>query len=581
MSAQENSVRAPALHSLLVAGLLGALGCTATIDGASKLNPSEPAAATGSANTAGGGASVAGSSGGGTAGMAAAVAPFSPSEPALPRLTTAQYRNVIRDLFGPSVQIPELEPDQRPYSFSIIGASTTTVSEHGVDLYSQAAFGIAKAVFGDTALRQSVVGCAPQTPLDDTCLAQFIRDFGLRAWRRPVSDSELSRYQALAGNVGRTDPWQALQFVTAAVLQSPSFLYRVELGEADASAKSPSWLRYTGYEMASRLSFLLRNSFPDAELLAAAAHGDLASRDGVVAQATRLLNATGPTEIMLRALYSEYLDLPLLDKVKFPDVMDPNHTLGASMQSEVLEIVSRIGLREAGDMRTLFNTRSVAANQDLASLYGLPATTSTTLAPAELSADGPRAGILTTGALLTLNNRPNRTSPTIRGLFIRQRLLCGSVPPPPPGIPPIMEDDTGPPKTIREKLELHRTNPVCAACHNSMDPLGLGMEDFDQYGRFRTTYDTGQSVDAGGDVDGVAFSGAKQLGQLLSQDPRVTACLVKQLYRYGSARLETDGEQATLQDLDSAFGAQGYQLRPLLLTLVGSDGFRFTVKGAS
>jgi len=179
-----------------------------------------------------------------------------------------------------------------------------------------------------------------------------------------------------------------------------------------------------------------------------------------------------------------------------------------------------------------------------------------------------------------LNNRPNRTSPTIRGLFVRQRLLCGTVPPPPPGIPPIMEDDAGPPKTIREKLELHRTNPVCAACHTSMDPIGLGMEDFDQYGRFRTSYDTGQVVDAGGDVDGTAFTGAKQLGQLLSQDPRVTACLVKQLYRYGSARLETDGEAATLNDLDNAFGARGFQLRPLLLELVGSDGFRFTVEGA-
>jgi hypothetical protein len=572
MFAPQNPIVARAIWTLLLTGAWGAAGCTGTIDGASKSNAEQPATTGGSANTAVGG------SAGSTGGAAVSVAPFAPSEPALPRLTTAQYQNVIRDLFGPSIQVPELEPDQRPYSFSIIGASTTTVSEHGVDLYSQAAFGIAKAVFADTALRQTVVGCTPATPLDDACLGQFIHDFGLRAWRRPVTDSELTRYSALADSIGRTEPWAPLQFVTAAMLQSPSFLYRVELGAADAS--KPGWLGYTGYEMASRLSFLLRNSFPDADLLAAAARGDLGTKEGVVAQATRLLDATGPTETMLRSLYSEYLDLPLLDQVKFPDAMDPNHTLAASMRSEVLEIVSRVGLREAGDMRTLFNTRNVAVNQDLASLYGLPPTTSTTLAPAMLGADAPRAGILTTGALLTLNNRPNRTSPTIRGLFIRQRLLCGTVPPPPPGIPPIMEDDAGPPKTIREKLELHRTNPVCAACHNSMDPIGLGMEDFDQYGRFRTTYDTGQPVDSGGDVDGTAFSGAKQLGELLAKDPRVTACLVKQLYRYGSARLETEGEAATLEGLDDAFAAHGYQLRPLLLELVGSDGFRFTVEGA-
>jgi hypothetical protein len=332
--------------------------------------------------------------------------------------------------------------------------------------------------------------------------------------------------------------------------------------------------------MASRLSFLLRNSLPDSELFAAAASGELATLAGVQKQVTRLLDATEATETMLRALYAEYLDLPLLDKVEFPTSADPNKTLATSMKNEVLDLVSRIGLRESGDMRTLFNTRSTSVNTDLANLYGVSAPSGSSATPIELAADGPRAGILTTGALLTLNNRPNRTSPTIRGLFVRQRLLCGSVPPPPPGIPPIMEDDTGPPKTIREKLEKHRSNPTCAACHKFMDPIGLGMEDFDQYGRFRSSYDTGQAVDSGGDVDGKTFSGARQLGELLAQDPRVTACLVKQIYRYGSARLEAASEEATLKELDDGFAAHGYQLRPLLLELTASDGFRYTVEEA-
>ena len=563
---------ARAFAALFCSTLPTLAGCNAIIDGSSDVGAAPPDASAGS--SAGGGTA----SSAGAGGSPSITAPFAPSEPALPHLTTAQYKNVIRDLFGPSISVPELEADQRPYSFSIIGASTTTVSEHGVELYSQAAFGIAKAVFTDTTLRQTVVGCTPATPLDDACLLQLINEFGLRAWRRPVRADELTRYQTLAASIGRAEPWVALQYVTAAILQSPSFLYRVELGETEPS--QPGWLRYTSYEVASRLSFLLRNSFPDQALFEAAARGELVSKEGVVAQATRLLDDTGPTETMLSSLYSEYLDLGLLDTVKFPAEMDPNHTLAASMQSEVLEIVNRIGLRESGDMRTLFNTRNVAVNQDLAGLYGLTPTTATALTPAELRADGPRAGILTTGALLTLNNRPNRTSPTIRGLFIRQRLLCGTVPPPPPGIPPIMDNDAGPPKTIREKLEQHRLNPTCAACHQFMDPIGLGMEDFDQYGRFRSTYDTGLAVDATGDVDGTAFAGAKQLGAVLSQDARVTACLVRQLYRYGSARLEADSEAATLEGLDSAFARNGYQLRPLLLELVKSDGFRFTVEGA-
>jgi len=193
----------------------------------------------------------------------------------------------------------------------------------------------------------------------------------------------------------------------------------------------------------------LRNSFPDTELFAAAARGDLVTKDGILQQVNRLVGDTAPTEEMIQKLYSEYLDLPLLGDVVFPATMDPKGTMATSMQGELSEIVTRIALRQPADMRTLFTTRSVFANADLAPLYGLAPTASTALAPADLAADAPRAGILTTGALLTLNNRPNRTSPTIRGFFVRERLLCGSVPPPPAGIPPIMDDTMGPPKTIR------------------------------------------------------------------------------------------------------------------------------------
>jgi len=332
--------------------------------------------------------------------------------------------------------------------------------------------------------------------------------------------------------------------------------------------------------MASRLSFLFRNSFPDAELFAAAGRGELVTKEGVLAQAKRLLAEAAPTEEMISQLYSEYLDLPLLLDVQFPTTMDPRHTMAASMRNEVLDIVNRIALREPTDMRTLFTTPTVSVNSDLAALYGLslsgisPATAPSVLQRADLPAAGPRAGILTTGALLTLNNRPNRTSPTIRGLFIRQRLLCGTVPPPPPGIPPLSEDTAGAPKTIREKLDAHRANALCAACHQSMDPLGLGMEDFDQFGRHRTAYEGGQVVDDGGDLDGKPFNGARALGALLSQDERVTRCMVKQLYRYGSSRLEAEGEESVLANLNQVFATSGYQLKPLLLELVSSEGFR-------
>src|SRR5439155_13001234 len=194
--------------------------------------------------------------------------PFAPSAPAFARLTTAQYANVVRDLFGASIQVPELEVDTRPYLFSVIGASTTTISEHGVDLYGWAAYAMAAAAFGDAIRRNMLVPCAVAAPLDPACLGRFIQEFGLRAWRRPLDDSEVQRYQALGAQIGLADGWKAIQYVTAALLQSPHFLYRVELGEPDP--EHPGWMRYTGYEMASRLSFLMRSSFPDPDLFAAA-----------------------------------------------------------------------------------------------------------------------------------------------------------------------------------------------------------------------------------------------------------------------------------------------------------------------
>jgi hypothetical protein len=502
--------------------------------------------------------------------------PFSPSEPALARLTVPQYANVIRDLFGAGLQVPGLEPDQQLWFFSVIGAATTTVSEQGVDLYGRAAHSIAKAAFADTARRATLVPCTVATPLGDACLGQFVTAFGQRAFRRPLTTTEVSRYKALAVSVGLADPWLALQMVTAAMLQSPNFLYRVELGEPEPS--HAGWLHYTNYEMASRLSFLLRNSLPDAELFAAAARGELVTKEGIVKQAGRLLDAAAPTEQMLSQFYSEYLELPLLDAVQFPTTMDPNHTLAASMRNEVLDIINRIALRQPTDMRTMFTTQTVAINTDLGKVYGLTSTSATTLQPAELPAAGPRAGILTTGALLTLNNRPNRTSPTIRGFFIRMRLLCATVPPPPPDIPPFPEDKVA--VTVRDKLAEHVRNPACNSCHRLMDPIGLGMEDFDQFGRYRTKDEEGLVVDENGDLDGKAFKGARQLGALLAQDPRVTSCLVQHFYRYGSSRLETADEKGVLVNLHNTFAQNGYQLKPMMLELAGSDGFRFLVTGA-
>ncbi len=525
---------------------------------------------------------VAGGTAGPTAGLAsggtsapadAASLPLEPAPAVLARLTTAQYRNAIRDLFGRDLAKVELQLDTRPYNFSVIGASTSSVSEHGVALYGVSAQDVASKVFADQTLRATLLSCAGEGAVDVTCLTQFVEQFGRRAFRRPLEPAEIQSYVALGLEIAATGAGLGPQYVVAAMLQSPSFLYRVEVGEP--APEHPGWSRYTAYEIASRLSFLLRNSIPDAELLQAAADGTLAGPEGVRAQAERLLTDTAPTKAMVDQLFREYLDIPLLEKVEFPVELGDSAALSTAMGQEVSAFVSRIALEEPTDMRTLFTTTRTSVDPQLASFYGVLAPAPGTWANVALPADGPRAGLLTTGAMLTIHNRPHRTSPTMRGLFIRQRLLCGTIPPPPDNIPPLNETDTGTPTTVRDKLLEHAINPACSACHRAMDPLGLGLEEFDQFGRFRGAYDNGLPIDNSGDLDGTAFNGAKQLGELLAKDERVTACLVTQMYRYASSRLDDEGEAGELARMHESFKAGGYQFQSLLLALVQSESFRY------
>jgi hypothetical protein len=520
------------------------------------------------------GSTGSGTASGSTGGDPEQPPPFSPSEPVMARLTRPQYANVIRDLFGAGIASHDLEPDARPYLFSVIGAATNSVTELGVDLYGRAAYDIAATVFADPVRRNAIAPCASTSPLSDACLTSFVKDFGLRAWRRPLDAGEQDIYHKLGVQLGLGDPMATLPYVASAMLQSPNFLYRVELGEP--APDHAGWRRYTSYEMASRLSFLLRNTSPDAEMMAAAGRGELVTVDGISKQTNRLLAQAQPTQEMVSLLYGEYLDLIALSGVDFPADIDPQNTLAASMTTEVLSLVNRIALQESGDMRTLFSTRTTSVDANLAKFYGLPAPGVGMTAAATLPEGGPRAGILTTGALMALNNRPNRTAPTLRGHFVRERLLCGTVPPPPPNVPPI--DDTNnstAPQTLRQKLEAHRKNPACSGCHQMMDPIGLGMEDFDRYGRPRTVDDQGAPVDDTGDLDGKTFHGSRELDEMLAADPRTMSCLVTQLYRYASARIETPEEEIVLDQIVKGFADGGYRLKQLITTLVTSDGFRY------
>lgn len=499
---------------------------------------------------------------------------FVPGEQVLPRLTTQQYTNTLESLFGSGLPSLELEPDTNPYLFYSIGAASTTVSELGVQQYEEAADLVTTAVFEDAARRDALVGCVPASA-GDACVEGFLADFGRRAFRRPMTAVELERWRQISVDQAEGDAWQGIRLAVAGILQSPYFLYRVELGEPDPD--DASRFRYTGYEMASRVSFLLWNVTPDDELLDAAESGALQTKAGLREQARRLLSdprAAGAVQ----AFFGQYFDLGRLEGVSRDEEDYPEFspTLVEAMRSEVELLVDDLVNRQDGDIRSVFSTRNTFVNSELAELYGVSAAGSSPVAfaPVELPADGPRAGLLTLGAFLTMNAHETETSPTLRGKYVRERVLCQTVPAPPDDVNTDLNPEDTDGDTLREILDQHRENPACSGCHLFTDPPGYLFENFDSLGNYRTVDRNGFDIDATGELDAVPLANARELADLLASDERVGECIVKQLFRHASGRLDNEEEAAALADLSARFADRGYRFRELIVELVAHESFR-------
>ncbi len=506
---------------------------------------------------------------------------YTPSPPVMPRLTSLQYRNTLKDVFGGVLPPTALEPDTNPYLFYSIGAATTTLSELGAQQYADAAGAITDALFSDGSRRQALLGCVPAST-EDACVREFIQRIGLRLFRRPLSSEDTERWLTVVRRAAEGDVYQGLRLALYGMLQSPRFLYRVEVGEPDPTDPStPPRRRYDSYEMAQRLSFLLWDQAPDAELLAAASRGELLDAGSLRAQAQRLLDSPRARPAV-QSFFDQYFNLGALaqlerDPARYPEF---SPTLGASMRSEVQLLVDDFVFRRNVDIRQLFATRNTFVNSELAALYKVaaPAASEVAFVPVTLPADGPRAGLLTLGAFLTMNAHPTETSPTLRGKYVLERVLCQLVPPPPGNVNLNLDSPSGTPRTLRERLEEHRKNPACSGCHSIMDPPGLLFEGFDSIGVHRTTV-KGLPVQTQSEIDGKPYADGRALGPQLASDPRVAQCMVKQLYRHASGRLDQPGDEAVLAQLAERFAQSGYRFRELLIALVQSEGFRTAAAG--
>ncbi len=504
------------------------------------------------------------------------------------RLTHSQYNNAVRDLLG------ELSrPADTFAAEDFVNGFKNQTDGQGIppllmEAYSAAAENVSANAFrgGD---RNGLIPCEPNSAVDRECLVAFVREFGKKVFRRPLSHSETERIVEsalpVAAEAGEFTP--AAKLVAEAMLQSPNFLLRVP--------RTPTH-RDRGYDIAERLSFFLWNTTPGDALLDAAARGDLDTIEGVRTAARRMLE-DARSEPAMDEFFEQWMRLDRLratirDRKFFPEF---NAELAGAMANESRELFGHLVWNDA-DFREFFTANYTFVNDQLAALYAaeLPAKP---FGRVDFPPDSNRAGVLGQAAYLTLTSKPSDTSPTERGLFVREHFLCQVVPPPPPGVSttlPALTDEL--PMTNRQRLSVHLTSETCSSCHRLIDPIGLGLEQFDAIGRFRATqhikilptrdevkrklktkpteYDL--DIDASGTVAGIAdsdFQTPKELGAILSQDEGCQKCIVKMLFRYALGRHETAADRTTIENLLATFKASQFRFRDLIIAIATSEPF--------
>ena len=504
--------------------------------------------------------------------LGAAPTPALPT-PRLRRLTAAQYKNTVADLFGEDIVLPTaLEPDLRDAGLQSVGASSTSLSPRGVEQYEDAAFLIAEQVADRPDTLGAWLDCAPAGPDDADCAASFVETLGRRAWRRPLSADESATLSGLLTTVGADagDFEIGAMYAIAALLQSPNFVYRVELGAPGADGEP----LLTDIELASRLSYMLWNTTPDEALLTAAESGDLSTPEGLRAEAERML-ADPRGRAGVETFFAEVLMLDLLDDASKDPTLFPaaSPEVAPEARAETLRTIEHIVFDQDADYRSLFTTRTTFIGPRLAAIYGVPAPNLTGQGQTELPEAGGRRGLLGQASFLMLNAHSSSSSATLRGKFVRERLLCQTMPAPPADVDTSIPEADASSPTLRERIATHLEVEECAGCHRLMDPIGLGFENFDAIGRWRDT-EAGATIDPSGELDGAAFRDAWSLGSEVADHPALGPCFTKNLYKYTLGQDVGEGDEAYVEWLGGAFAADEHHVQGVMLRLIEGPAFR-------
>jgi hypothetical protein len=428
---------------------------------------------------------------------------------------------------------------------------------------------------GDTPSRRKLLLCTPRNAGDEeACAKRILSTIARRAYRRPVMDDDIRTLTEFY-RTGRKDSTfeSGIQFALERILIDPDFLFRTERDPAGVKAGSP--YRLTDLELASRLSFFLWSSIPDDELLDEAAKGRLKDPTVLAAQVRRMMS-----DARARALVENFAGQWLVlrnirDAAPDPDLFpDFDENLREAFQRET-ELFIESQVRDDRSVPELLTANYTFLNERLARHYGIPGVQGTRFRRVTL-ADAQRGGLLGHGSLLTVTSYPNRTSPVLRGKWLLENILGTPPPPPPPDVPALKDKgENGRPQSVRERLEDHRRNPTCAACHAQMDPLGFALDHFDAVGNWREA-DAGTTVDASGTLpDGSRFQGLDGLRTLLdSRREQFVATVTEKLLAYSLGRgLEAYDMPAVRKIVRDAAG-NGHRWSSIVLGVVDSVPFR-------
>lgn len=542
--------------------------------------PGSTRAGSGAGNTGptGSGAGTAvGSTGSGGAGVVAA--PRDPGTVTIRRLNRDEYDRTVHDLLGTAQTPGETTfPDDAPQVGFDNNGDLQTLSPVQFSLYQQAAESLAaEAMKVGSTQRAQLVTCDLTT--GTSCATTLITNIGLRAFRRPLTEAEVSNFLSLmttASQAGATSDEQ-LRTVLEAMLVSPNFLFRPEL-DPDPASVAPHLLN--PYEIASRLSYMIYRSMPDQPLFDAAAAGTMSQPADVRAQVQRML--VDPKSVFSQTFASQWLGMNAVATQTFDPTMFPNFNadLANSMGEEVTHFFNEF-VQQNNPVPQLLTANYTYLDKNLATLYGLPPVSGTGLTRTTLTTPQ-RAGLLTMAGVLTVTSYPTRTSVVKRGAWVLGQLLCSAPPAPPPDVPAF---PTGPitGTTQKQILSAHRADPACAICHDSMDNIGIAMENYDAIGAYRTS-ESGIAIDSTGTFAGAianpkgtaapTFTGAVQLAATVAADPRFTPCVAQNMMAYSLGRALTDTDKPYLADITTSGQAGGIGVRDVLLNVVASDTFR-------